>query len=63
MLKKWTFYYACLNRVVYLCRVLTNKFILMKKNLQPILGVALALIKNVSYAPDWIPSVFQGLAC
>ena len=53
MLKKWTFYYASLNRVVYLCRVLTNKFIIMKKNLQSILVVALALITTVSYAQDW----------
>ena len=53
MLKKSTFYYASLNRVVYLCRVLTNKFIIMKKNLQSILVVALALITTVSYAQDW----------
>ena len=53
MLKKWGFYYARLNRVVYLCRVLTNKFIIMKKNLQSILVVALALITTVSYAQDW----------
>jgi hypothetical protein len=53
MLKKWVFYYASLNRVVYLCRVLTNKFIIMKKNLQSILVVVLALITTVSYAQDW----------
>ena len=53
MLKKWSFYYARFNRVVYLCRVLTNKFIIMKKNLQSILVVALALITTVSYAQDW----------
>ena len=53
MLKKWTFYYACLNRVVYLCRVLTNKFIIMKKNLRNILALALGLMTTVSFAQDW----------